>query len=205
MVPVVAGPETENEPVEARPSRQSFRIADTTGGMAADTVEGRGIRLGEAIAEARQAIGPNPEGARQCRSARPCGHAAGPGPEQPPEWARRRVRGVRQELERPGLEGPTMVRERVPGRSERMASGDQTDARNDILGCFGRSRPTRARRPFDASVDQTEAGKPSLEMHKECRAGEDPLWVVHRSEHLGTRRRKRVRATEESPSVKRRL
>jgi hypothetical protein len=50
--------------------------------MITDLVEGWGIRPGEAIAEARQAIRPDPEGARECGSARPCGHAAGPGPEQ---------------------------------------------------------------------------------------------------------------------------
>jgi hypothetical protein len=57
-------------------------------------------------------------------------------------------------------------------RSER-ASVDPTEARNDTLGCFGRSdrsaqgdrptlgsiRPKRARRPSDAWVDPTEARK----------------------------------------------
>jgi hypothetical protein len=84
MVPVVAGPEAGfdrgDEPAAARPPRRSSAIGGAAGGIAADLGGGRGIRPGEAIAEARQAIRANPEGARECRAARPCGHAAGPGP-----------------------------------------------------------------------------------------------------------------------------
>jgi hypothetical protein len=38
------------------------------------------------------------------------------------------------------------------------AAVDPTDARNDILGCFGPTTPTRAARLADASVDPTETG-----------------------------------------------
>src|SRR5262245_13583018 len=35
--------------------------------------------------------------------------------------------------------GPKRALDRAPGRSGRMASADPTDARNDVLVCFGRS------------------------------------------------------------------
>jgi hypothetical protein len=86
MVSVAVGPEAGfdrgDEPAASRPPRRSSTIGDAAGGIAADLGEGRGIRPGEAIAEARQAIRPDPEGARECRSARPCGHEVGPGPGQ---------------------------------------------------------------------------------------------------------------------------